>query len=284
MLPKLSRTNSAKPRHAPELLASCRDGCTEAIMLTQASRSHRWSDSQKMRTVHWIGRCLDWWRRIWRVCFRRECDESNSKMLTSFPQRITKLDAAERKLVAAIRSFFRNEDAIVVYSLAGDAAEVLDALCRKRGIRPFRDEACAAVPDLTQKSFADIVNRHRNFFKHARGDAAEEVLDDFTDAHNDPLLFSASYDLGQLCAALRRGFPVEAQMLQIWFMQVHRDAAGPVIQAAGLPDAPHLVFPDLHQRPRYEQKMLGREAITWARNEPTLSQPILPTPASDGPA
>src|SRR5262249_13420654 len=185
------------------------------------------------RAAHWIGRCLDWWRRLWRVWCRRERGKSNSKMLTSFPQRITKLDAAERKLVAAIRGFFGNEDAIVVYSLAGDAAEVLDALCRKRDVKPFRDEACAAIPGLSQKTIADIVNRHRNFFKHARGDAVDAILDDFTDENNDPLLFSASYDLMQLCAVLRRAFPVEAQMLQIWFMQVHRDAAGPVIKGGG---------------------------------------------------
>jgi hypothetical protein len=33
-----------------------------------------------------------------------------------------KLDAAERKLVAAVRGFLKDEDAIVAYSLAGDAA------------------------------------------------------------------------------------------------------------------------------------------------------------------
>jgi hypothetical protein len=137
---------------------------------------------------------------------------------------------------------------------------------------------------MSLQAIGDIVNRHRNFFKHARGDAADAVLEDFTDEHNDPLLFAASYDLAQLCATARRGFPVEAQMLQVWFMQVHRDAAGPVLLAAGLPDAPHLIFPDLHQRPRYEQKMLGREAITWAQNEPTLSQPVPATPQSDGSA
>jgi hypothetical protein len=200
-------------------------------------------------------------------------------MLTAFPQRITKLNAAERKLTAAIRGFFNNEDAVVVYSLASDAFEVLDALCRKQKLKSFSDEAAEAMtaawkehgkePRNWRKALADSVNRHRNFFKHARGNDADAVVDDFTDENNDALLFMASYDLLQLCRVARRGGPVEAQIYQLWYwaLQGTADVWEPTPPIA-------MAFPDLARRPRYEQKVLGREAIEWARNEPVLAERV----------
>jgi len=198
----------------------------------------------------------------------------------SCTQKITKLDAAERKLVAAVRAFVKNEDPIVVYSLAGDAAEVLGALCQRRGLKPFRAIALEAVPGLSHSAYSEAINRHRNFFKHARGDDADTVLEDFSDENNDALLFAASYDLLQLTAALGRGCPVEAQTIHLWFWAVRRDTAGLNEQVSlpqSLSDLSHVLhetFPDIHLRSRCEQKALGREAVAWAQSVPALADPV----------
>src|ERR1700730_12138153 len=52
---------------------------------------------------------------------------------------ITKLDAAEREIVAAIQLLFDGGDPIPVYALAAAAREITTTLCEKRGVHSMVD-------------------------------------------------------------------------------------------------------------------------------------------------
>jgi|SRR3981081_3087652 hypothetical protein len=52
---------------------------------------------------------------------------------------ITKLDVAEREIVAAVRMFFDGGDAVAVYVLAAPAREIITTLCKERGVRSMID-------------------------------------------------------------------------------------------------------------------------------------------------
>jgi hypothetical protein len=90
---------------------------------------------------------------------------------------ITKLEAARRQLVIAIRLFFEDTNSVSVYALAHAAWEVLDALCKHRGLTRFREEMSGAN-GLSEAEIKRIANYGRNFFKHAKEDP-EAVRDDF---------------------------------------------------------------------------------------------------------
>lgn len=47
---------------------------------------------------------------------------------------VSKLEAAERQLDAAIRLFFAREDAVSVHTLAAAAYQVIIDICKQRGI------------------------------------------------------------------------------------------------------------------------------------------------------
>ena len=107
---------------------------------------------------------------------------------------LTKLDIARRQLAVAIRLFFDDRDAISVHTLAANAWEIVDVLCKKREVDSFSRHARENLPD--GKSLRrDFINQpYRNFFKHADEDP-EGTIDGFSDDKNDHILFLAVDDL-----------------------------------------------------------------------------------------
>jgi hypothetical protein len=127
--------------------------------------------------------------------------------------------AARRQLVIAIRLFFEDTNSVSVYALAHAAWEVLDALCKHRGLTRFREEMSGAN-GLSEAEIKRIANYGRNFFKHAKEDP-EAVLDDFADDRNDHVLLAATFDYGTLAASK----PMEVQVFQLWYFAVHPEKA-----------------------------------------------------------
>lgn len=180
----------------------------------------------------------------------------------SWPHSVTKLDAAERQLITAIRIFFTNGDAIAVHSLAGASAEILETLCDHNGLRPFREHAKETNSSLSNKEFWELRNKHRNFFKHANADPTTTI--DFSDENNDGVLFVATHDLG----LLREGqMPPESQVLNAWFCAVNLEK---VIPKDEFYTSLNRIFPGINRLPRYQQKRMGFEALEWAHSEPAL--------------
>ena len=97
---------------------------------------------------------------------------------------ITKLDVAEREIVAAVRLLFDGGDPIPVYALANAAREITSTLCAKRGVHSIVDWIQEDHPDMARKDIYRLASKHASFFKHADRDP-DGVLDDFDPTEAD---------------------------------------------------------------------------------------------------
>ena len=176
------------------------------------------------------------------------------------PNELTKLEAARRQLAVAIRLFFDERDAVSVYTLAANAWEIVDVLCKRRGVDGLSKETEGRLRG-DQSLRHDFINEpYRNFFKHADRDP-EGTVEGFRDERNDHLLMLAAEDLMRL----EETKLLECQVFQIWYLAVYPekiapgalDRVVPVIQDA---------LPDLGRKSRAEQKRAGNELL-WRAGE-----------------
>lgn len=178
---------------------------------------------------------------------------------------VTKLEAARRQLVTAIQLFFDSADSVSVFTLAHAAKEVLDRLCHHQGKTTWEEHIVAAT-QLAPEKVRELANYGKNFFKHAdrpNERQPDAVLEDFSDARNDGILFCAVRDY----AELEPTKPVEIAMFELWYLTAHppkKPAWDPVRKAA------ELWFGALANVPRNEQKARGRAALERVRHEPEL--------------
>lgn len=135
---------------------------------------------------------------------------------------ITKLDVAEREIVAAVQLLFGGGDPIPVYALAAAAREITTTLCESRGIRSMIDAIQEDHPHMTRKQIYREASKHAAFFKHADNDP-DGVLDSFDPAEADAVLWMACFDFGRL----RGSKPIEADAFELWFFAM-RDLLGPM--------------------------------------------------------
>ena len=175
-------------------------------------------------------------------------------------ERITKIGAAERQLVAAINLFFRDGDSVAVYALAGAAREIITTMCEHRGVKSFFDDAMAVHPELTKQELRKMANRYRGFLKHADKDP-DVVLEDFSDYENDHILLVAGHDFGRLT----RGMPIECQVFESWYLACHPEKLRP----GGDIDY-SAMFPNITDIDRRARKRLGQNALVAAGSDPSL--------------
>ncbi|ALA60203.1 hypothetical protein [Nitrospira moscoviensis] len=97
------------------------------------------------------------------------------------PEKITKLEGAERLLKAAIRLFFEEGDMLAVHSLAAAAHEVLRNLLAKNNQTGSFIKDNDYIAQTHAKEYYDHMNRPHNFLKHADRDP-DGVLDFYQDA------------------------------------------------------------------------------------------------------
>jgi len=179
------------------------------------------------------------------------------------PMQITKLEAARRQLVIAIRLFFEDTDSVSVYALGHAAWEVLDALCRHRDLTRFRGEMAVANA-LSEAEIKRIANYGRNFFKHADTDP-DALLDDFSDDRNDHVLLAATLDYGMLASTK----PMEVQVFQFWYFAAHPDKAlRPAMDQ--IIEAGQKYFPGIDKLTRKHQKEAVLRFCVAARRDPEL--------------
>jgi hypothetical protein len=79
---------------------------------------------------------------------------------------ITKLDAAHRQLVTAIRLFFDDDDLAAIHTLACAAREIYEKHCEAQGVERMFEYIESANPQRTQKELWGILNGTWNFLKH----------------------------------------------------------------------------------------------------------------------
>ncbi|AVA33441.1 hypothetical protein [Cupriavidus metallidurans] len=180
---------------------------------------------------------------------------------------VTKIDAARRQLITAIRLFFDGGDPVSVYSLASNAWEVIDVLATSAGIESFSKQAREHLPEgHTLKYY--INEPCRNFFKHAVQDPDPDSAVELLEANVAAILFLAVEDYTRF----REGGPVEAQVFQLWFIAVFPEKVSkedPVAQSKL--DSAKLVFPGIVALAEADQIAMGRKMLEAARQDPDLA-------------
>ena len=168
---------------------------------------------------------------------------------------ISKLDVAEREIIAAVQLLFDGGDPIPIYALANAAREITSTLCEKRGRLSMVDWIQEDQPHMSRKAIYREASKHAAFFKHADKDP-DAVLDDFDPTEADAVLFMACADFRSLCG----GLPVEGDAFDLWFLGVRG-----VLDGLHLPHLEGLGGIDLV--PRAEQIAMGKRFLDAARRD-----------------
>ncbi|CAE6886718.1 hypothetical protein R75471_02125 [Paraburkholderia domus] len=181
--------------------------------------------------------------------------------------RVTKIDAARRQLITAIRLFFDHGDPVSVYSLASNAWEVIDVLCTSAGVDSFSKQTRENLP--AGQTLKHYINQPcRNFFKHADQDPNPDSSVELLEANVSAIVFLAVEDY----IRFRQGGPVEAQVFQVWFIAVSPEKVSeddPVAQSKL--DSARLAFPGIVTLAASDQIEMGRRVLEDARRDAGLA-------------
>jgi len=139
---------------------------------------------------------------------------STALTMGEFPT-ITKLEAANRQLCAAIRLFFADGDAVAVHTLACAAREIYEKHCRTTGRGRMFDFVQSGNSGHAERDLWNILNAARNFFKHEGTSLSESI--EFEDSMNDFVLLTACTDCATLCSPHQ---PPEVQAYSLWYLGV----------------------------------------------------------------
>ena len=181
---------------------------------------------------------------------------------------VSKVDAASRQLVTAIRLFVEDKDSISVYTLAHAAREVFEALCKHEGKETFRQHVLKATKNQDQKRLHKLIIGHRDFFKHATRDPYS-LIHDFSDELNEHILLFALED----CARVTGKMPIEAQVFQMWYFAIHPEKLSDEARFYWAPKT-EVVFPDINEKTRYEKKKLLKQVLEKnLKNESLIKDP-----------
>jgi hypothetical protein len=179
---------------------------------------------------------------------------------------ITKLEAAHRQLVTAIRLYFDEGDIASIHTLACAARELYEKHLAASGSDRMFSYIEATHPDRTRKELLDILNGARNWLKHPEPSMDLSARLELTDEMNAHMLFMAAHDCALLCKGTE---PEEVQAFNLWFLGTKFPPTGP-------PDDPQTptvleilatverAYPELRAAPLAQQKRIGREMLRLA--------------------
>ena len=179
--------------------------------------------------------------------------------------RITKIEAARRQLITAIRLFFDGGDRVSVYSLASNAWEVIDVLCTSAGVESFSKQARENLPAGHTLNYY-INEPCRNFFKHAKQDPNPDSSVELREPDVAAILFLAVEDY----IRLRQGGPVEAQVFQAWYIAVFPEKVADDPAPQSILKNVNLVFPGIATFAAPDQILIGMRVLEDALRDPGL--------------
>jgi hypothetical protein len=172
---------------------------------------------------------------------------------------ITKLEAAHRQLITAIKMYLADGDAVAVHTLSCAAREIYEKHCAHLQLDSVFSYIKASNPEYREKDLWNVLNGARNFFKHP-GESLNEAIE-LRDTDNKHMLFLACHDCAVLC---RNEQPPEVQAFNMWFIATEfprhmkgdqADVAEEVIR--GLDER----FPGLRGSSLAEQKSVGLRLV-----------------------
>jgi hypothetical protein len=172
---------------------------------------------------------------------------------------ITKLEAAHRQLMTAIRMYFADDDLAAIHTLVCAAREIYEKHCEAQGIQRMFESIEAANPDRSRKELWNILNGPRNFLKHPEASLDLNARLEIDDEMNACMLWVACHDCGMLC---REEQPPEVSAFITWFLgsRFPRDGRRSEDNARAdqiLGDIDR-AYPGLRAAPPDEQKRVGK--------------------------
>lgn len=180
---------------------------------------------------------------------------------------LTPLTVARSQLLTAIELFFADKDPVSVQALAGNARELLEALCRQAGIQPMTELLLQDHPGKPRKDIYAALNLYRNCFKHV-GDTEEQRQEDqrtltqFDDTKNEYLLYICVEDY----IRLRGSSPIPMQIFHAWFAACHVHLLAFQSRAQKFLS----LFPGIQGMTRAQQKVGVAACIERFSNDPEL--------------
>jgi hypothetical protein len=128
-------------------------------------------------------------------------------------RKVRNIEAANQQLEAAAKMFFENGDPVAVHTLASAAWEIYAKHSKRTGRRRIFDLLTAKLPPgAKEKDLSDVLNKRRNFFKHASQSPNKAV--DISDLENEIMLMMAASDAKFL---LGEDAPAVVTALLVWY-------------------------------------------------------------------
>ncbi len=177
---------------------------------------------------------------------------------------LTKVSVARRQLTTAIELFFANRDIVSIYSLAANAWEVIDVLCRRAEVHSMSEQTRQNVPDGKDLKRSYINSPYRNFFKHAESDA-EVALEPIPTSQVESVLFLATEDY----LRLSKRAPIQLQVFQVWYLAKYPEKLDPAA-AEELATTILKTLPDLRVQSHVEQLARGADLLAQALRDPEI--------------
>ena len=122
---------------------------------------------------------------------------------------LTKINAAEAQLRAAVRMYFENNHLAPVYTLANAVREVVGQIGTHLDVKTVQKEIADARGMKVEEMIRPL-SKTANFFKHADRDPTDKI--DLEDDTVEVVLFLACHDFGRVAS----GMPIEAQVFEAW--------------------------------------------------------------------
>jgi len=134
--------------------------------------------------------------------------------------KISKLDAARRQMLTAIRLYFNHGDIVSMHTLAAAAFKITQNICDSSPDLP--DSVTHWIEQLVKpqakKVFWRKLHETANSFKHAENDP--DAVHEFYPEQSENILFLAVYQYGQLTSE----WSAEIRLFSTWYMMHHPDA------------------------------------------------------------
>jgi hypothetical protein len=180
---------------------------------------------------------------------------------------ITKLDAAHRQLVTAIRLFFDDDDLAAIHTLACAAREIYEKHCEAQGVERMFEYIESANPQRTRKELWEILNGTRNFLKHPEVSMDLSAAIEIDDEMNAAMLWVACHDCAMLC---KEAQPPEVQAYNLWYLATRgareRAPDDPAnARAEEIEGQIDRTYPGLRKASLAEQKRIGKIMVQDAR-------------------
>jgi hypothetical protein len=134
--------------------------------------------------------------------------------------KISKLDAARRQILTAIRLYFNHGDIVSMHTLAAAAFKITQNICDSDEKLP--DSLSDWVDELMKpeykKTFWNKLHETANFFKHA--DRDPDTVHELYPEQTENLLFFAVYQYRHLTGE----WSPEIRLFSTWYMMHHPDS------------------------------------------------------------